>query len=99
MAAGGSELEAASRALAELGYRYNESLQLRSIEGDGEFKFEGQARASACLAQAGRGTEKMSAHNPRTLLKRRHIMRSSLLQSTSTSRRTLWRSVDSSVFV
>lgn len=45
MAAGGSsELAACSARLAELGYKYNERLQLRSVDGDEEFKFQGQAR-------------------------------------------------------
>jgi hypothetical protein len=38
-----SALEQATAALAELGYRYNESSELRSVEADAPFAFRGQA--------------------------------------------------------
>lgn len=38
-----SEVEVVSAQLASLGYHYNNELQLRSVDGEKEFKFQGQA--------------------------------------------------------
>ena len=46
------ELEAATAALRELGYAYNAADELRSVDGDAPFKFEGQARAGCMLLRA-----------------------------------------------